>query len=167
MGRFAIESMIGLRSSMIKSSSKFHSDNDNNVIVRVIHPFFVILSELQLVTFIGFRIDTLVKIETVDLFLNHNTRQLFKEEEDDHNKLGEMTFEAKPITSPIAVAYYPSLAVVMIGIGLIVTASFFIYEATSSKKNRSFTKELIAGTVASVFLGFGSLFLLLASGVYV
>ncbi|KAL3535615.1 hypothetical protein ACH5RR_004076 [Cinchona calisaya] len=41
------------------------------------------------------------------------------------------------------------------------------YEATSSKKNRSLAKELTTGAVASVFLGFGSLFLLLASGVYV
>ncbi|KAI3833181.1 hypothetical protein MKX03_004322, partial [Papaver bracteatum] len=41
------------------------------------------------------------------------------------------------------------------------------YEATSSRKTRSVTKELITWTVASAFLGFGSLFLLLDSGVYV
>lgn len=41
------------------------------------------------------------------------------------------------------------------------------YEATSSRKSRSLAKELTTGAVASVFLGFGSLFLLLASGVYV
>ncbi|KAL6519182.1 hypothetical protein OROGR_018502 [Orobanche gracilis] len=41
------------------------------------------------------------------------------------------------------------------------------YEATSSRKNRSLAKELMTGAVASVFLGFGSLFLLLSSGVYV
>ncbi|KAK8935082.1 hypothetical protein KSP39_PZI013667 [Platanthera zijinensis] len=41
------------------------------------------------------------------------------------------------------------------------------YEATSSRKNRSLAKEIAAAAVASVFLGFGSLFLLLASGVYV
>lgn len=41
------------------------------------------------------------------------------------------------------------------------------YEATSSRKNRSLAKELSTGAVASVFLGFGSLFLLLACGVYV
>lgn len=41
------------------------------------------------------------------------------------------------------------------------------YEATSSRKNRSLAKELTTGAVASVFLGFGSLFLLLSSGVYV
>nr|GMC92580.1 transmembrane protein 258 [Ipomoea batatas]GMC96189.1 transmembrane protein 258 [Ipomoea batatas]GMD41237.1 transmembrane protein 258 [Ipomoea batatas]GME18127.1 transmembrane protein 258 [Ipomoea batatas] len=41
------------------------------------------------------------------------------------------------------------------------------YEATSSRKNRSLAKELTTATVASVFMGFGSLFLLLASGVFV
>ncbi|XP_018829770.1 transmembrane protein 258 [Juglans microcarpa x Juglans regia] len=73
----------------------------------------------------------------------------------------------KPITSPVPDAWYPTLSVFMLAIGLVVTASFFIYEATSSRRNRSLTKELITGAVASVFLGFGSLFLLLASGVYV
>ncbi|KAF3439607.1 hypothetical protein FNV43_RR17885 [Rhamnella rubrinervis] len=51
----------------------------------------------------------------------------------------------------------------MLAIGLIVTASFFIYEATSSRRNRSLAKELTTGAVASVFLGFGSLFLLISS----
>uniref|UniRef100_M4D1G8 RING-type E3 ubiquitin transferase n=1 Tax=Brassica campestris TaxID=3711 RepID=M4D1G8_BRACM len=45
--------------------------------------------------------------------------------------------------------------------------SYKLYEATSSRKNRSLGMELASATVASVFLGFGSLFLLLASGVYV
>ncbi|XVE70607.1 hypothetical protein DITRI_Ditri10aG0085000 [Diplodiscus trichospermus] len=73
----------------------------------------------------------------------------------------------KPITSPVPDAWYPTLAVVLLAIGLVVTASFFIYEATSSKRNRSIAKELVTGAVASVFLGFGSLFLLLSAGVYV
>ncbi|XP_024017219.1 transmembrane protein 258 [Morus notabilis] len=73
----------------------------------------------------------------------------------------------KPITSPVPEAWYPTLSVVMLAIGLVVTASFFIYEATSSTRNRSLTKELTTGAVASVFLGFGSLFLLLSCGVYV
>ncbi|KAG5248270.1 transmembrane protein [Salix suchowensis] len=55
----------------------------------------------------------------------------------------------------------------MLAVGLIVTASFFIYEATSSRRNRSLAKELTTGALASFFLGFGTLFLLLASGVYV
>ncbi|KAF5777202.1 putative oligosaccharyltransferase complex subunit [Helianthus annuus] len=78
-----------------------------------------------------------------------------------------MAQSAKPITSPVQDAWYPSLAVLMLAVGLVITASFFIYEATSSRKNRSLAKELATGAVASVFLGFGSLFLLLSSGVYV
>ncbi|KAL7590877.1 hypothetical protein Lser_V15G32847 [Lactuca serriola] len=78
-----------------------------------------------------------------------------------------MAQSAKPISSPVPVVWYPSLAVLMLAIGLVITASFFIYEATSSRKSRSLAKEVVTGAVASVFLGFGSLFLLLASGVYV
>ncbi|KAF8648320.1 hypothetical protein HU200_064901 [Digitaria exilis] len=55
----------------------------------------------------------------------------------------------------------------MVAVGLMLTASFFIYEATSSRRSRSLAKEVITAAVASVFLGFGSLFVLLASGVYV
>nr|KJB54381.1 hypothetical protein B456_009G031700 [Gossypium raimondii] len=68
---------------------------------------------------------------------------------------------AKAITSPVPDAWYPTLAVFMLAIGLVLTASFFIYEATSSKRNRSLAKELTTGG------GFGSLFLLLSAGVYV
>ncbi|CAN1340305.1 Transmembrane protein 258 [Linum perenne] len=72
-----------------------------------------------------------------------------------------------PVTAPVPITWYPTLAVLMLSIGLIITASFFIYEATSSKKTRSLAKELTTGALGSFFLGFGSLFLLLASGVYV
>ncbi|OVA01311.1 Uncharacterized protein family UPF0197 [Macleaya cordata] len=60
----------------------------------------------------------------------------------------------KPIMSPVPVAWFPFLAVLLLTIGLVVTASFFIYEATSSRRTRSVAKELITGTIASVFLGF-------------
>ncbi|KAL9255030.1 Transmembrane protein 258-like protein [Drosera capensis] len=78
-----------------------------------------------------------------------------------------MAPSAKPITSPVPESLYPTLSVLLLAVGLIVTASFFIYAATSSRKSRSLAKELITGAVASVFLGFGSLFLLLSTGVYV
>ncbi|KNA19119.1 hypothetical protein SOVF_064570 [Spinacia oleracea] len=78
-----------------------------------------------------------------------------------------MAQSAKPITSPVPQSLYPTLAFLLLVFGLIVTASFFIYAATASKKNRSLAKELVTGAVASVFLGFGSLFLLLSTGVYV
>ncbi|RHN64639.1 putative transmembrane protein [Medicago truncatula] len=73
----------------------------------------------------------------------------------------------KAIASPIPDSLYPTLSVFTLAIGLILTASFFIYEATSSRKTRNLAQELTTGAIASVFLGFGSLFLLLACGVYV
>ncbi|KAG6769947.1 hypothetical protein NC651_016251 [Populus alba x Populus x berolinensis] len=78
-----------------------------------------------------------------------------------------MGSKAAAITSPVPVTWYPTLAIFMLAIGLMVSASFFIYEATSSRRNRSLAKELTTGALASFFLGFGSLFMLLASGVYV
>ncbi|KAK3133956.1 hypothetical protein QOZ80_6AG0543250 [Eleusine coracana subsp. coracana] len=74
---------------------------------------------------------------------------------------------AKAISSPVPVDWYPTLAVIMLSVGLMFTATFFIYEATSSRRSRSLTKEIVTAAIASVFLGFGSLFVLLASGVYV
>ncbi|KAE9609893.1 putative oligosaccharyltransferase complex subunit [Lupinus albus] len=74
---------------------------------------------------------------------------------------------SKAISSPVPDAWYPTLSFFTLTIGLFLTAFFFIYEATTSRKTRSLTQELITAAVASVFLGFGSLFLLLASGVYV
>ncbi|TVT98823.1 hypothetical protein EJB05_55838 [Eragrostis curvula] len=74
---------------------------------------------------------------------------------------------AASISSPVPVAWYPTLAVAMVAVGLMFTASFFIYEATSSRRSRSFANEITTAAFASVFLGFGSLFVLLASGVYV
>uniref|UniRef100_A0ACD5Z8I8 Uncharacterized protein n=1 Tax=Avena sativa TaxID=4498 RepID=A0ACD5Z8I8_AVESA len=71
------------------------------------------------------------------------------------------------ISSPVPVAWYPALAVLTVAVGLMLTASFFIYEATASTRSRSLAKEITTAAVASVFLGFGSLFVLLASGVYV
>nr|GMC65427.1 zinc finger CCCH domain-containing protein 64 isoform X1 [Ipomoea batatas] len=119
----------------------------------------------------------------------------------------EMAQSAKPISSPVPESMYPTLAFLMLAVGLVVTAGFFMndvvgvvrcpitptpfyvgtwgkglvgvvsrppkctigknYGATSSRKNLSLAKELTIGAVASVFLGFGSLFLLLSCGVYV
>ncbi|CAM8887200.1 unnamed protein product [Rhodiola kirilowii] len=78
-----------------------------------------------------------------------------------------MAQTAKPISSPVPIHYYPTLAVLLLTIGLVVTASFFIYEATAARRSRSILKEVITGAIASFFLGFGTLFLLLSTGVYV
>ncbi|KAL3744761.1 hypothetical protein ACJRO7_013949 [Eucalyptus globulus] len=73
----------------------------------------------------------------------------------------------KAITSPVPISWYPTLSVLMLAIGLVITGSFFNYEATTSRRNRSLAKELFTEAVASIFLDFGSLFLLLSCGAYV
>ncbi|KAK1610868.1 hypothetical protein QYE76_034541 [Lolium multiflorum] len=87
--------------------------------------------------------------------------------DDEQRQLRSGEMAAKAISSPVPVEWYPTLAVVMVSVGLMLTASFFIYEATTSRRNRSLAKEIVTASTASVFLGFGSLFVLLASGVYV
>ncbi|KAM7259487.1 hypothetical protein ACFE04_015228 [Oxalis oulophora] len=79
------------------------------------------------------------------IFLNRQLRSA--------KELGKCSFgNAAAITSPVPDAWYPTLAVFMLAIGLVITASFFIYEATSSRRNRSLAKELSTGATASVFL---------------
>jgi len=69
--------------------------------------------------------------------------------------------------SPINPAVFPHLALVLLGIGVFFTAWFFVYEVTSTKFTREVTKELMISAVASLFMGFGTLFLLLWVGIYV
>merc|ERR1739848_37463 len=69
--------------------------------------------------------------------------------------------------SPINPAVFPHLTVVLLGIGIFFMAWFFVYEVTSSKFARDLVKELVVSAVASAFMGFGVLFLLLWVGIYV
>ncbi|KAF5301766.1 hypothetical protein FQR65_LT08749 [Abscondita terminalis] len=69
--------------------------------------------------------------------------------------------------SPINPAVFPHLTFVLLGIGIFFTAWFFVYEVTSNKQTRDIKKELLVSLVASIFSGFGILFLLLSVGIYV
>ncbi|KAG5273776.1 hypothetical protein AALO_G00155380 [Alosa alosa] len=64
-------------------------------------------------------------------------------------------------TSPVNPAVFPHLTVVLLAIGMFFTAWFFVYEVTSTKYTRDVYKELLISLVASLFMGFGVLFLLL------
>ena len=44
---------------------------------------------------------------------------------------------------------------------------FFVYEVTSTKFTRELVKEILISLVASVFMGLGTMFLLLWVGIYV
>ncbi|MRB67507.1 hypothetical protein GH825_29405, partial [Bacillus thuringiensis] len=69
--------------------------------------------------------------------------------------------------SPINPAVFPHLTIVLLCICIFFMAWFFVYEATSTKFKRDIFKELLVSFVASVFMGFGVLFLLLWVGIYV
>eukprot|EP00850_Spirogloea_muscicola_P001560 SM000006S19325 [mRNA] locus=s6:74855:75486:+ [translate_table: standard] len=74
---------------------------------------------------------------------------------------------ALPLSSPVPPSLYGALAVALLAVGLLAANAFFVYEVTTSRFSRSAARELVTGGVASVFLGFGTLFALLATGVYV
>merc|ERR1712190_685400 len=69
--------------------------------------------------------------------------------------------------SPVNPSAYPQLSVVLLAIGLFFTAWFFVYEVTSTKFTRELVKEILISLVASVFMGLGTMFLLLWVGIYV
>ena len=92
--------------------------------------------------------------------------------------------------SPIIPTLFPHLSIGLLSLGLFFSAWFFVYEVSSSERNhvttrarlstyflktkvtstkltRELTKELVLASVASVFMGFGTLFLLLWTGIYV
>lgn len=80
--------------------------------------------------------------------------------------------------SPISPSAFPMLATVLIGLGTFFTAWFFVFEVSRPNKNRPSAgqkaskesvifKELLISLFASIFLGFGVLFLLLSVGIYV
>jgi hypothetical protein len=56
------------------------------------------------------------------------------------------------IGSPIPQTLYPFLAVLLLIVGLVLTASFFIYEATSTKFSRKLSQEFATGGISSLFL---------------
>uniref|UniRef100_A0A0N4ZA11 Dolichyl-diphosphooligosaccharide-protein glycosyltransferase subunit TMEM258 n=1 Tax=Parastrongyloides trichosuri TaxID=131310 RepID=A0A0N4ZA11_PARTI len=70
-------------------------------------------------------------------------------------------------TSPVNPALYPQLSTILLAIGLLLTANFLIYEVTTNKKDKNFIKETMLATIASAFLGTGSVFLMLWVGIYV
>ncbi|EFO27078.1 hypothetical protein LOAG_01399 [Loa loa] len=68
---------------------------------------------------------------------------------------------------PVNPSLYSQLAVLLLAIGLFFMAWFFVYEVTSTKFTRVLVKELLISSVAALFLGFGAVFLMLWTGIYV
>ncbi|KAL1935150.1 hypothetical protein VTP01DRAFT_4290 [Rhizomucor pusillus] len=68
---------------------------------------------------------------------------------------------ASPFKSPLPPSLYPSLAFIFLSIGLFAGGMFVV-----QSRNTSLFKQLQASIVASLFLGFGTIFTSLAVGVY-
>ncbi|KAL3985682.1 Transmembrane protein 258 [Acanthocheilonema viteae] len=73
----------------------------------------------------------------------------------------------KRYVGPVNPSLYSQLAVLLLAVGLFFMAWFFVYEVTSTKFTRVLLKELLISSVAALFLGFGSVFLMLWTGIYV
>nr|XP_034367247.1 transmembrane protein 258-like [Arvicanthis niloticus] len=69
--------------------------------------------------------------------------------------------------SSVMLTGFPHLTVVLLAISMFFTACFFVYKVTSSKYTHDIYKELFISLVASVFMSFKILFLLLVVSIYV
>ncbi|XP_041601626.1 transmembrane protein 258-like [Vulpes lagopus] len=70
-------------------------------------------------------------------------------------------------TSPVNPEVFPHLTVMLLATGVFFTTWVFVYEITSTKYTRDIYKELLISLVATLFMGFGVLFLLLWVSIYV
>ncbi|VDD90894.1 unnamed protein product [Enterobius vermicularis] len=68
---------------------------------------------------------------------------------------------------PVNPSLYPQLTVLLLGTGLFFMAWFFVYEVTATKYTRMLLKEILISALAALFLGFGSVFLMLWVGIYI
>mmetsp|Transcript_32869 Transcript_32869/g.45647 ORF Transcript_32869/g.45647 Transcript_32869/m.45647 type:complete len:109 (+) Transcript_32869:190-516(+) len=82
-------------------------------------------------------------------------------------KFGLVGFLGNDLNPPVSESTFLLIALVLLTVGLWVMAYFFVYEVTTTKFSRSILKELSIALVSSLFMGYGSLFLLLSSGVSV
>ncbi|XP_040608748.1 transmembrane protein 258-like [Mesocricetus auratus] len=70
-------------------------------------------------------------------------------------------------TGRVRSAVSPCLTVALLAIGMFFTAWFFVCKVTSTKYTLDIYIELLISLVASLFMDFGVLFLLLWVGIYV
>ncbi|XP_017462452.1 PREDICTED: transmembrane protein 258 homolog [Rhagoletis zephyria] len=71
--------------------------------------------------------------------------------------------------SPVNPAVFPHLATVLLTIGTFFTAWFFVFVVSRPRSSKESTlfKELSISLCASIFLGFGVVFLMLSVGIYI
>uniref|UniRef100_A0AC34QID8 Transmembrane protein 258 n=1 Tax=Panagrolaimus sp. JU765 TaxID=591449 RepID=A0AC34QID8_9BILA len=62
----------------------------------------------------------------------------------------------EPYAAPLNPNAFSQATFVFLGIGLVLTAYFFIQEVTVENKKRSFITEVLLSGIAALFLGFGT-----------
>lgn len=72
--------------------------------------------------------------------------------------------KALTIVSLVPEALHLEVSSIFLFIGACFTLFFFLYEVGSTPKDRNILKELVLSLLASLFLGFGTLFLSLWMG---
>ena len=73
-----------------------------------------------------------------------------------------------PYSSPVDISKYPNLSVFFLASGFVTTCIFFVYQVQIKKASTSTVAiELSLGLVASVFLGVGSFFGMMAFDLFV
>ena len=68
---------------------------------------------------------------------------------------------------PVNSSYFSQFTFILVGLGLVFTAYFFIQQVTVESKKRSFVTEMLLAISASFFLGFGFCFLALWVEIYI
>jgi len=71
-----------------------------------------------------------------------------------------------PYSSPVSVDNYPQHGVILTLMGLVATGGYFVYQMSAGAE-RKLSIEMVIAVIASVALGFGSLFLMLSFNLYV
>ncbi|EAL63259.1 UPF0197 transmembrane protein [Dictyostelium discoideum AX4] len=72
-----------------------------------------------------------------------------------------------PYTSPLDIVFYPVCAFLFCVIGFAFFATFIVSEMTTAKAQKNIFRELTLALIASMSLGLGLFFVLLAGGIYV
>jgi len=72
-----------------------------------------------------------------------------------------------PTIAPIDGAHFKSIAALCLIIGSASTALFFAYQAISTKERLNANRDLLLALTSAVCLGFGIVFSMLSSGVWV
>ena len=75
--------------------------------------------------------------------------------------------DLKPYLPPVPEAFHSELALALFSIGFVMFSWLFIYQVTTSKKERSLVREILIAAAISILWGFAALFGMLTAGIYV